>query len=235
MTAMVLIVKNTPTKIPVIFICCIAVIGCASLVKESGKSMASDVQTKVILISTFHFFNPAKDVVKNKVHDVMQEKSQVYLQELAQRLVKFQPTVILLEYDVNYDQEINQRYAQYREGKYELTSDEVEQLGFRVAKLSGFSRVESFDERGIPWKAQDLFDQLKREPELERRFNYAIRQLTESEELDHSKLSLREVLRKYNQQEVDQLNKEFYILTNVAGVDQNFAGADAAASWWLRS
>ena len=38
-----------------------------------------------------------------------------------------------------------------------------------------------------------------------------------------------------NDPEQDALNRGFYVLTNAVGADDNFVGADAAASWWHRN
>lgn len=192
-------------------------------------------QPRVLLLGTFHFANPGLDKIKNKVTDIMSESSQAYLKELTCRLSKFKPTVVLLEYDPGNDREINERFTQYLNGSYQLTIDEVEQLGFRIAKLSGLMRVDSFDERNTPWRAEKLFEQLQKEPELEKRFNKEVQKMTEDFNRDHSSLPLPEILKRTNHPEEDHKNKALYIMTNVAGVDENFAGADASASWWHRN
>lgn len=189
----------------------------------------------VMLVGTFHFAEPKKDVVKNKTKDVTGNESQAYLEDLARRIANYSPTAILLEYDQKEDEKVNERYAQYRAGKCRLSANEIEQIGFRVAKLIGLNRVHSFDEREVPWKAQNLFEQLKHETELEKRFNESISEMTEDEERAHSSLSLRELLIKYNSSEMDCKNKSLYLVTNAAGVNENFAGAEAAASWWHRN
>ena len=207
-----------------------------SMTRSTNKTTSpGPANARVMLFGTFHFANPAKDLVKNRIHDVTTKDSQAYLQELAQRILAFRPTAVLLEYDPKEDRNVNMRYTQYREDKYSLATNEIEQLGFRVAKIAGLARVESFDERIVSWKPQDMFERLKQEPELEKRFKDAVQNLTNIEEMNHSTLSLRNLLKKYNEPEMDRLSKSLYILTNVAGVDQNFAGADAAASWWHRN
>jgi len=193
------------------------------------------LKAKVMLFGTFHFSNPALDLVRSNIHNVKMEASQSYLEELAQRISQFQPTTILLEYDPKNDQAVNERYTHYCRDNHQLSVDEVEQLGFRIARATGLARLESFDHRDIRWQSEELFRQLKIEIEIEARFNTAIEKLKSEEELNHSTLSLRDLLKRYNSPALDRDNKSLYILTNAAGVDQNFAGADAAASWWHRN
>ncbi len=105
----------------------------------------------LMLLGTFHFANPGKDLIKNNVIDVLSESSQLYLQALAQRLARFQPTAIALEYGQERDPEINERYLQYSAGKHPLAASEIEQIGFRVAALVKLKRVHGFDETNVPW------------------------------------------------------------------------------------
>ena len=221
--------KNILTYLSITF----SLVGCSSI-KSKFVSELSDGPT-VMLFSTFHFANPGLDKVKNKVKNVMDETSQSYLEKLSRRIFKFKPTVILLEFDDKKEKEINRRYTQYLRGDYQLSVGEIDQLGFRIAKLSGLRRIDGFDDRGIPWAANKLFKEIKNEPMLEKRFNEDFRKITKDENEAHSSLSLQGILKRYNSSDMDRRNKSLYILTNVIGVDKNFAGADASASWWQRN
>jgi len=186
-------------------------------------------------MGTFHFASPGKDAVENQVIDVMTVDSQAYLEQLADSISKYNPTVVLLEYDQKEDRKINESYSKYRIDKYQLQTREADQIGFRVAKLCGLDRVYSFDETDTPWQAQKLFEQLKKEPHLEKQFHTSILRMTEDENRAHASLSLQDLLKRYNSPEMDLRNKSLYITTNAAGADENFAGADASASWWHRN
>lgn len=190
---------------------------------------------KVMLFGTFHFANPQQDLIKNEVHDVMSKSSQTYLDQLSKRIANFKPTAVLLEYDKNDDHNVNSRYIQYLQGNYELSRNEIEQLGFRIAKQNRLERVYSFDERNVVWKSQKVFEKFNQTPELEQQFNKMISKFVKDESLAHSTLSLQDLLKRYNSIELDEENKRMYILTNVIGVDEDFSGAEAATSWWHRN
>ncbi len=188
-----------------------------------------------MLLGTFHFSNPGLDAVKHKVKDVMAEEAQTYLKEVSYSLSKFKPTVVLLEYDQKKDDEINKRYELYRQEKHELQSSEIEQIGFRVAKLSAIDRLHSFDDRGVDWNSEVLFEQLKQEQKLNDRFQRKLKSMVESEQSSHMNYSMRELIIRYNSPEFDRLNKGMYFISNMAGANDNFAGAEASASWWHRN
>lgn len=190
---------------------------------------------QILLLSTFHFANPSLDVVKHSVCDVLSKESQSYIEELSTKVSQFRPTHVLLEYDIVEDVDVNAKYAKYLNSEFSLEKSEVDQLGFRIAKLSGLSRVESFDDRKTPWLAKNLFDDLKNEPQVEQRFNNAVKEFTDIEVQMHSTDSLRDILRQYNNPQYENLNKSLYLITNVVGVNNSFSGADASASWWHRN
>ena len=179
-------------------------IGCFSMKKNE---VISPKTAKVMLFGTYHFQNPSLDLVKNKTHNVMEQDSQTYLNELSERISKFKPTVILLEFDPKNEIKINLKYQEYLNGTKDLDVDEIEQLGFRIAKKSGLQRVNSFDNRETPWKSKELFEQLKKCPNLEAEFKDAIQSLTEYENQIHTSKNLRDILIHYNSKEMDLKNK----------------------------
>ncbi|MBT4790132.1 MAG: hypothetical protein HON90_01050 [Halobacteriovoraceae bacterium] len=208
-------------------------------VEKLADSVLSNLQSKsckVMLFSTFHFENISKDLVKNSVKNVMLAESQCYLEKLSERISEYSPTTVFLEYDPSDDEKFNNLYQKYLKGEYQLSNNEVDQLGFRIAKLAKLNRVDSFDERNTPWQAKQLFDELEIEdPNLYKEFNKKIQTYQESEGEAHATLSLQELFKKYNGLEMDRHNKSLYLMTNKIGAGNSFAGADATTSWWHRN
>lgn len=200
-----------------------------------NTEVVSPKAATVMVFGTYHFQNPSLDLVKNRTHNVMDKDSQTYLNELSDRITKFRPTVVLLEFDPKDESQINLKYQEYLKGKKELAVDEIEQLGFRIAKKCQLQRVNSFDNRKTPWKSEELFKQIKKYPKLENEFNKAVQSLAEYEDQLHKSKSLRDIFIHYNSQEMDQKNKSLYILTNEVGAGTDFSGANAASSWWHRN
>jgi hypothetical protein len=211
---------------------------CGLLLAASAAAQAQPVAdkppAKVMLLGLFHFDNPGLDAVKYTPRDVMQPAEQAYLEGLSQRLARFAPTRVLLEYPAKSDALINQRYADYRAGKFELRRNEIYQLGFRVASLAGLPRVHGFDVQ-TPGEVA-LWGYLNQVPEAGRKMMAVV--AAESQRLNemHRTLSLKDILARSNAADEDRRNKGFYmVLNDVAAAEGLFHGADASADWWQRN
>lgn len=201
-----------------------------------GLAADSESSAKVMLFGVFHFANPGKDMVKSQQVDVMMPENQAYLEELTKRIADFKPTVVLLEFDPEDEARMQERYRQFFEGANELGSNEVYQLGFRIARQAGVKTIYSFDEREVGWQAAELFDYMPdHDPETQARVDALIGEITKAQEVAFASKSLAELLMQTNDPEQDSQNKYFYLMTNHVGAGDNFAGADAAASWWRRN
>ena len=190
---------------------------------------------KVMLLGLFHFDNPGFDAVKYTPIDVMRAREQTYLVGLASRIARFAPTKVLLEYPPAKDAIFNERYTNFVDGKFDLPRNEIYQIGFRVAKLAGNSRVYGFD-ADTPAFEDKLWGSLDKEPAVEQKLMTLI--ATESKRLDsaHRSMSLKAILTMSNTAAEDNRNKGFYMLLNSVGATSGlFYGADSAANWWQRN
>ena len=209
----------------------------ASLLAGSPLATAKDQPlAQVMLIGTFHFENPGLDLVKTNQINVMTEENQEYLEALTERLSKYNPTVVLLEFGPDREPEMQERFRQFSEGSYQLTSNEIDQLGFRIAARSDAETIHGFDETDIHWQAKPLFEYLEKEDVITgARMSAVLEELTVADEKAHASMSLRELLVRANDAGRDAQNRGLYLMTNHVGEDKNFVGADAAASWWHRN
>ncbi|MEQ9022897.1 MAG: DUF5694 domain-containing protein [Pseudomonadales bacterium] len=199
-------------------------------------SAEQPVKAQVLLMGTFHFANPGLDTVKTETGDVMEPANQDYLDALAERIAATKPTKILLEYDREDGDKINQQYKDYIAGNFELPVNEIYQVGFRVARLAGLKRLYSFDDREISWKAAPMFEYMeKHAPGEKQRFEAMIAGITQKLNDAHATLSLKNLLRYFNNPELDKANMALYLTTNHVGAGKGFVGADASASWWHRN
>lgn len=210
---------------------------CALLLVGSLTAAAErEPPAQVMLFGVFHFANPGLDVVKTDTIDVMTAENQAYLEALAEQIGKFDPTVVLLEFDPARNAEMQERFQQYVDGQYELSSNEVYQLGFRIAALSDAETVHGFDERNVHWQAQPLFEYLENtDTETGTRMSALIEEVTLDEQQAQTSLSLQRLLMRTNDPDRDAMNRGFYMATNHVGDDDSFVGADATASWWHRN
>jgi len=190
---------------------------------------------RVMLLGLFHFNNPGLDAVKYEPVDVMKPEQQAYLVGLSERLARFAPTRVLLEYPPTSDEAMNQRYSDFLAGRIELGRNEIYQLGFRVARLMGHRRVHGIDAKAPPAELK-LWSYLSEQPASLGPFEQMIAAESERLQRMHRALTLREILAMTNSVEEDRRNKGFYMLLNPVAADGGlFHGADASADWWHRN
>ena len=98
----------------------------------------------VLTLATFHFDFPNLDVVqisKNDQIDVLDPKYQNEIAEIVQKILKFKPTIIAIERHPNAQWVTDSTFNQYIQNKYALARCEEEQIGFRIAKQMGLTRL----------------------------------------------------------------------------------------------
>ena len=99
----------------------------------------------IMILGSSHLANPGMDTFNYKMDDVLAPKRQREIEELVRLLKSYQPTKIAFEQDPSADTELNANYQGYLKGTYELQRDESDQIGFRLAKQMGHSKVYGVD------------------------------------------------------------------------------------------
>ncbi len=109
-------------------------------------------RAEVLVVGVYHMANPGKDVFNMKADDVLAPKRQAEIAQVIEVLKRFHPTKIAVGADV-WDEGIPKRYADYVAGQHELSRNEIEQVGFRLAKDVGHKTVYPVDADGeCPWQ-----------------------------------------------------------------------------------
>jgi len=104
-------------------------------------------RAEVLVLGVYHMASPGKDIFNMRIDDVLAPKRQAEIAQLIEVLKKFHPTKVAVEGDVG-DDSIPNRYADYVAGKHELSRNEIEQIGFRLAKELGHKTVHPVDVDG---------------------------------------------------------------------------------------
>ena len=193
------------------------------------------LKSKVLLLSTFHFTNPKKDLVKNNIMDILSVDSQEYLMNLCSKLASFNPDKVLLEFSPENNSKMSEHYRLWRQKVRQISHHEYEQIGFRVANLCGHESIFGFDEREIMWPGENLVKNLDFDKPLKEKFEKLVSTLEYNEKSIHEKGSLEEAFKYYNSKGAEKLNKSIYLLTNKLKAKDEYIGADANASWWHRN
>src|SRR5688572_12447262 len=103
-------------------------------------------RAEVLVLGVYHMANPGRDLFNTQADDVLTPKRQAEMRQLLEVLKRFRPTKIAVESSPWGKRP--QEYAAYVAGKHELTRNEIEQIGFRLAKELGHATIYPVDADG---------------------------------------------------------------------------------------
>lgn len=116
--------------------------------QSSAAGATSDARPEVFVLGVYHMGESGSHVVEAEADDVLSPKRQAEIAELIAVLEKFRPTKIAVEAAFHDSDIISSRYDDYLSGDRELTRNERQQIGFRLAKELGHAKVYSVDADG---------------------------------------------------------------------------------------
>ena len=133
----------------VLFATVLFIIGTAASGDQTGPSTGDTTQTTkkptIMILGSWHFTSSGLDGINTKTDDVRAPKRQREIKQVIEKLKKFKPTKIAVEVDPSRcDREIK-NYQGYLNGTYELGPYEGDQIGYRLAKEFGHSRMYCVD------------------------------------------------------------------------------------------
>lgn len=111
---------------------------------QSATDSAAALRIPLLIVGVYHMANPELDSVRFVADDVLTPKRQREMEILAAQLAAFHPTQVLVEAPLN-DSSWLQRFISYTKGDSTLSRNEIEQIGFRVAKDQGLGQVGGID------------------------------------------------------------------------------------------
>jgi hypothetical protein len=195
---------------------------------------------EVMLLGTYHFANPGRDVIRQSFDDVLQPARQKDLEDLAQRLAAWRPDRIAVEWPWSSFDTTQARYARYRAGTLASNRNEVVQIGYRLASQLGHSVVIPIDDDSF----LDLNDSLKaveqRRPEFKRTRDsiVAILQATaDSTNTWMRRTSITEHLQRLNTDEALHGGNSLGMFGGYLAVGEggNYGGPQFLAKWYERN
>lgn len=127
-------------------------LGLALLAVPSAVWPQSDAKPEILVLGTYHMANPGHDIHNLQADDVLSPKRQQEIAQLIEVLKRFHPTKVAVESDVS-GQRATQQYSDYLAGKYMLSRNEIDQIGYRLAKELGHRAIYPVDVDGdFPWQ-----------------------------------------------------------------------------------
>ena len=195
----------------------------------------SDARPEIMVLGTYHMSNPGRDIYNMQADDVLQPKRQQEIEQLIDVLKKFHPTKIAIEGDVG-SEKIAREYSDYVAGKFTLSRNEVDQIGYRLAKELGHKAIYPVDEEGdFPW--QRVVNYAKGAGSKEKFDALAASTGTLVKEQDdflksHTVLEMFEYM---NSDSMAAKGMAFYYAMVPFGEPGDYAGPDLVAAWYQRN
>ncbi|WP_196894954.1 DUF5694 domain-containing protein [Aureivirga marina] len=204
--------------------------------EEIKEKKVTENLPKIAFLGSFHFGNTS-DYSSIKMDDLHTEKRQKEVAEIVKKLVAFKPTKILVEREPSYNDTLNRKYASYLNGEYKLPTNELYQIGFRLAKELNHEQLFGIDyEMGLG--DEELVNYLEKHNLMEK-FSSLLANTNDFAADFTSYLkthTLNETLIKLNQAESDNFNKNIYLESVLNFVEKgNSPASDFVSNWWKRN
>lgn len=215
-----------------LFLSTLAVKAQIGIVEREAKTKPT-----LVVLGTYHMGTPGNNVVNGKVDDVATPERQKQLVQLVGKLKQFKPTKIVVECDLEDDAKTQETYNRYLSGSYQLSKNETNQIGFRLAKESGHKKVYCVD-----WS--DFWDDpsinyekyASKDAELDGFLKGLYRNLKKEVDAEHEKLFTLPVIDQLvllNQPDRIEKNHKVYFDLMRIGRGKEYIGANYVA-WWYR-
>lgn len=207
----------------------------ALLLAASAFAAEPQKPAEVMFLGLFHFDNPGLDYVKSEVPDVMTAERQKEIAAIVEGLRRFAPTKIVLEWPADKQELLDQRYADYRAGKFELTRNETYQIGFRLAKMLGHERVYASDVKGdMDLDAVIAYAQ-QHDPAFMRQFGEFMSTDIERLKKMQKEAPIGDTLRAMNDPATMAKGHTMYHSLGRVGGNGNYVGAEVLGVWYTRN
>jgi len=206
-----------------------------SALSALAQQPAPPARAEVLVLGVYHMNNPGRDIFNMQADDVLAPKRQAEIAHVVAALTRFHPTKVAIE-DTVGDDRYPKRYAEYLAGKHELTRNEVEQIGFRVAKELGHKTVYPVDVDG-EFPFQHLMNYAKasgRSKELETMMG-EVGEMVKAQDAYLGSHTILETLLYMNADEKVAQDVGFYYREAQFGEPWDWAGADLVAEWFRRN
>ena len=198
---------------------------------------------QLLILGVFHFANPGLDTYKQQFGiDMLAPEHQRDIVDVAAALERFRPTRVAVEQDLDQQQRLDSLYAEYVAGRYVLKSNEIYQLGFRIAKELGLPRVYAVDANGrryaemtqAAYRAHvDSLGQLDR---LHTVWDERFTRLYRYDDSLKTATHLGPYLRYLNDPERIRIGHGHYLVSDfTVGNGEDYLGPDGATAWYNRN
>jgi len=186
----------------------------------------------VMVIGTFHWSNPGRDLHDIHADDVLAPKRQAEIAALAAGISRFHPTQIDVEWPADV---VSQRYDAYTKGALPPSRNEVVQFGFRLAQANGAS-IHGVDVDGdFPFDAVQAYAKAHGEDDIVARADAELVERVQQQQNVLNRGTISHALRMDNSPAAAREDNEFYRTMLKVGGGAEQPGADLLTAWYTRN
>ncbi|PZN94229.1 MAG: hypothetical protein DCF31_10070 [Alphaproteobacteria bacterium] len=205
----------------------------------SAPSLAAPVE--VMVLGSYHFANPGRDINNLRVDTVLTPDRQRQLDSVARAIARFKPTRVMVEMQGKGSDLAIAEYGRFDDAMLAREASEIVQLGYRTARMAGVKTVHGIDEQPKDGEPDYFpFDKVQA----------AAKQFGQTSVLDASNAGIADWLKDFGTRQKSLTVTEALIAFNApgpaTGMDayygvlgigdhDNQAGADLNAMWYLRN
>lgn len=218
---------------------------CVAVALMSGLAHAQSTDdgpiAEYLLIGSYHMSNPGRDLENMTADDVLGEKRQLEIADVARLLERYRPTKIMVEVDSARQATLQENFAAFCAGQRALSRSESEQLGFRIACARGLDNVYAVDWNGQgPITDKERIDYAAAVETYGQWEEYAAFQATLKAQVEKDQRLLdngtvAEALRHFNSAPWLNWNATTYYRLGLLGTPEDPVGANWVQSWYGRN
>lgn len=206
--------------------------------------ITKEAKHQVLVFGSFHFdmATDGSDVKEGKKMDVLSKENKVHLDTIIQRLKKFNPTKIAIEWTSEKQAKRDAQYAAYKAGNFELPRNETFQVGFRLAKELNHDKLYCIDNRPTMPEAIGIIDDIEKfadsldQSVAFHRYDKENRRFIDYTSKIQKEYELLDVIKLYNSKVYTTRSKQLWTTGMVnLGVYHNYAGTDLTGYWFERN
>ncbi|MBS7255863.1 DUF5694 domain-containing protein [Flavobacterium branchiicola] len=192
---------------------------------------------QILLIGTFHYANPGTDIAKINTFNVMSEKSQKELEIMSDKIKKFGPDKIFVEWKFSKQAELDKFYNKNTDSLLKKDPNEITQLALRTAKKLNHKKMYGIDYRTrFPYDSLMMSMEKANQKDLMKRNTETTKGFQKDDNEQISKNSLINLMLYNNEKETLDKNIQWYLeVANRVGNADDFTGASLVSNWYKRN
>lgn len=194
----------------------------------------SIIKPTILVIGTDHFSNQDNgDLFLTQTQGILSKQRQSEMLEVINRFKSFAPTKIAVEISPDDESKLNQDFIAFQKGNFPLASNEIHQIGFRLAQICNLDHLHAVDwnetVEDIPNLGEWLENNQSKEYEEVIKIGQKIT-LEDEEYFQHH--SIKEYLLRLNDSENIKKGHQMYMKLALIGHDYSPVGAMWTSKYW---